>query len=193
MIERYSHDTERRNGTTICECGARKATSCEACPACTFQDGTRENAQIIDVLRGTDGLSAPEVARMLGNTYTEGTARSLRRLLRIGRVRRYWRDASSVDGTFMCFGAKVTGSRVFGNGCWVYALDARYVERVQVERRVPVLGDAYLRKKKLRMKRASEGKCTECNNPAANGLTICDEHRRRKAKRYLRKTEAKAA
>jgi hypothetical protein len=124
-IDRYSHDSEKKNYTALCECGEHKSKSAEACKLCTAQDGTRVNGQVIDLLRGTDGMSVNEVSRALGNQHPQGTHRALLRLLRLGRVRRYWREADAVEMDAVDFGQRRKFRRVVGNGSWVYALDGR--------------------------------------------------------------------
>lgn len=121
-LDSYSDDS-RRLGYNTCECGRERTPGSDACERCTYLDGTRDNAQIIDVLRGTDGLSVSEIAAVLGKKHKEGVQRSLDRLRRIGRVRRYWRDGDSYQVERRLFGqpkARVTHA---AHGHYVYALD----------------------------------------------------------------------
>lgn len=119
-LEAYS-DRSRRLGYKTCECGNERSRNAQACKRCTYLDGVREAAFVIDALRGTDGLSITEICALTGTTYHEAMQRALKRLMRIGRVRRYWRetDAHLVERSPS---RRKWGTRG-GSGCWVYALD----------------------------------------------------------------------
>lgn len=117
-LDAYPHDTETQNRTRVCECGEIKPKDKLACRRCTYLDGAGASATVIDFLRGTDGMSAAEMAAAIGLRNKVSAAKSLSRLFRLGRVRRYWRE----DGPREC--ARGAMRRIGdGGGCWVYALD----------------------------------------------------------------------
>lgn len=76
-----------------CDCGNPKSSNMEACHRCAFLDGSYpQQAEIIDALRGTDGLTTAELLSITGR-FDSALRRSLKTLLQNGRVRRYWRDS----------------------------------------------------------------------------------------------------
>jgi hypothetical protein len=79
----------QRNQTRECECGTPKRRGSPACERCRFLDGQHANyADVIAVLRGTDGMSVSEVAKATGRG-RRSAFRVLKQLLASGRVRRY--------------------------------------------------------------------------------------------------------
>lgn len=86
-----------------CDCGNPKSSNMEGCHRCQFLDGARaQQTDIINALRGTDGLTTAELLAATGR-FDSALRKSLKTLLTNGRVRRFWRD----------------------DKVWVWTLDAR--------------------------------------------------------------------
>lgn len=118
-----------------CDCGEPKEFTAEACDRCTYLDGGKigrgngcsNAAEVIAALRGTDGLSIPDILRELGRSPTRGGAyrgihRTLQAMLRSGRVRRYWREGEPTVIVAEPFGNDRRPRCGAGGGCWVYQL-----------------------------------------------------------------------
>ena len=105
-----------------CECGNEKSTKMDACNRCTYLDGTARWGFIIDALRGTDGLTLAELAAITGK-HREALQRTFKRLLEIGRVRRYLRETDGMEVTRNMFGKGRRTARIGAPEQWVYILD----------------------------------------------------------------------
>lgn len=97
--------------TKECECGNAKSYGSVACLRCIYLDGERpKQAAVIHALRGTDGLSLVEIVGVVHGrmSHSARTAmqRTMGRLIKLGRVRRYWREDEGAD-------------------CWAYVLDGK--------------------------------------------------------------------
>jgi hypothetical protein len=97
--------------TKECECGQPKSYGSVACLRCIYLDGAHpKQAAVIYALRGTDGLSLIELCELVdghvSNSVRTGMQRTMTRLAKAGRVRRYWREDD-------------------GSSCWAYTLDGK--------------------------------------------------------------------
>lgn len=179
----------------VCECGNEKRSKrAPACERCLYLDGwLPKQAAVIHALRGTDGLSLRELVEEIykrdDRNATSSMLRTVQRMERDKRIRRYERENDSVEIEGERFGIARNFKRS-GSACWVYALDGA-VSGVPVERFVPVTP---IRTKAARAKPAEE--CAKnCRRDKAPGHTMCQPHLdwERSRGRRRRAAERKAA
>jgi hypothetical protein len=115
----------------MCECGQPRAMDAEACPRCSYLDGTDaidSVARVIDALRDSNaGMSLRElcVALDMDDGLTNGCRsmwRWIQSLMSDGRIRRYWREDSQTTGPTMRSYRNGQTLRENAVGCWVYVL-----------------------------------------------------------------------
>lgn len=179
------------NTSWRCECGTVKHPTSPTCQRCAYLDGSTTNmADIIEALRGTDGLTLREICEATGRDKRR-MHDSLQALMASGRVRRYMVELDAVTARR---GGGLDGWDVgVGASAWAYVLDGD-ARRVRVEeirepapRSLPDGLSAVSRRRRLRAARRAQGLCTDCGVPALPGYVVCGKCRDRVNKRWIKK------
>lgn len=120
----------RRPGSGKCDCGEPLIAGSDCCARCAHLDGVRRSdaaGGIINVLRGTDGLSLDELCtELLPDREKKSAWRQMHRwvhkLMGEGRIRRYWLESTNGSLAIDSYrSGKVR--RENAKGCWVYTLN----------------------------------------------------------------------
>lgn len=126
--ERSSPQVRSAPVITPCACGSPRMSGADCCARCAYLDGVgrRDSAsRVIDALRGSDGMSLVALCEALDmNENIDSGLRTMwrwvKRLMKEGRVRRYWVEDSSTD-KHSAFGVMAPKAI----SCWAYCLDGK--------------------------------------------------------------------
>lgn len=116
-----------------CDCGEPRAPGLDCCARCAHLDGIGRRdraADVIEALRGSDGMSLRELCRVLGmdDSLGNGTRsmwRWVKRLMDEGRIRRYWHEDSTASTEHVESFRNGDGEKRGAVGCWAYCLDGK--------------------------------------------------------------------
>lgn len=97
-----SYRSEIPSDLAWCECGRPKSRKKECCTRCTFLDGTPNHFDIVSALRLVGDASINDLVEITGRKHRDSVELTMKRMMRGGRVRRYWQDGKG--------------------GCWIYRL-----------------------------------------------------------------------
>lgn len=122
-LEAYSDDSRSLDCTT-CECGRAKTKDSDACARCRHLDGENPTvAQLISILREYNGMSTSDLTTAT-RRWDTAVWRTLKTMLASGRIRRYWRENDSREGTGRNRYGGTQRYNLSNSGHWVYALNA---------------------------------------------------------------------